>query len=80
MLRDDIDLAAFFAAVNRCQGEVLFLSEEGDRMNLKSTLCQYLFTSVYLQKDIKLEGQIVCALPEDAETLAPFLRMYTTER
>ena len=74
MLRDDIDLAAFFTVVSNCQGEVLFLSREGDRMNLKSALCQYLFTSAYLQKDIKPEGQIVCDLPEDADRLAPFLK------
>lgn len=74
MLRDDIDLAAFFSAVNHCKGEVVFLSAEGDRMNLKSALCQYLFTSVYLHRDIRLDGTIFCEDAEDEPLLRPFLR------
>ena len=73
MLRDDIDLTAFFSAVNDCKGEVVFLSAEGDRMNLKSTLCQYLFTSVYLHRDISLDGSIRWDDPDDAALLRPFL-------
>lgn len=74
MLRDDIDLAAFFSAVNHCKGEVVFLSTEGDRMNLKSALCQYLFTSVYLHRDIRLEGSISWEDPEDETLLRSFLK------
>lgn len=73
MLRDGIDLTLFFAAVNRCQGGVFFLSLRGDRMDLKSVLCQYLFASVYLQKDMGSEGHIECELAEDAAILNPFL-------
>lgn len=75
MLQDNVDLTAFFAAVNCCHGEVLFLSSEGDRMNLKSALCQYLFSSVYLHGGIRLDGQIVCQLPEDSKLLEPFLAL-----
>lgn len=74
MLRDDIDLAAFFSAVNRCNGEVIFLSTQGDRLNLKSALCQYLFTSVYLHRDIELDGTISCEDSADEALLRPFLR------
>ena len=73
MLRDDVDLAAFFSAVGRCKGEVVFLSAEGDRLNLKSALCQYLFTSVYLHRDIRLDGRILWEDPNDAALLRPFL-------
>lgn len=74
MLRDNVDLTAFFSAVNRCNGNVVFLSTQGDRMNLKSTLCQYLFTSVYLHRDFQLDGTISCEEPEDEPLLRPFLR------
>ena len=73
MLRDDIDLNEFFLAVERCEGEVLFLSSQGSRIDLRSALCQYLFSSVYLSKELQLEGEILCARAEDMEHLAPFL-------
>lgn len=73
MLRDDIDLKAFFSAVSQCEKEVMFLSIQGDRMDLRSALCQYLFSSVYLHGGIRLEGEILCEAPKDAERLAPFL-------
>ena len=74
MLRDNLDLAAFFSAVNLCKGGVFFLSSEGDRMNLKSALCQYLFTGVYLHRDIRLEGIVSWENPEDEALLRPFLK------
>lgn len=74
MLRENVNLTAFFSAVNRCKGEVIFLSAEGDQMNLKSTLCQYLFTSAYLHREIRLDGTISCGNPEDAVLLEPFLK------
>lgn len=73
MLQKDMDLTAFFDAVNRCRGEVFFLSSEGDRLSLKSSLCQYLFTCVYLNKAYLLKGSIQCSFAEDMESLAPFL-------
>lgn len=75
MLREDIDLASFFTAVNQCKGEVVFLSAHGDRMDLKSVLCQYLFASVYLQNDVKAEGCIECEFQEDTATLKSFLKV-----
>lgn len=74
MLRDDLNLTAFFSAVNHCKGEVVFLSTEGDRMNLKSALCQYLFTCVYLHRNIRLEGTVSLENPEDEPLLKPFLK------
>ena len=43
-------------------------------MNLKSALCQYLFTSVYLHRDIRLEGSVSWEDPEDGPLLKPFLK------
>ncbi|MCM1305237.1 MAG: hypothetical protein NC306_14200 [Butyrivibrio sp.] len=75
MLRNGIDLTSFFAAVNQCKGAVFFLSGQGDRMDLKSVLCQYILASVYLQQGMEAEGRIECELPEDASALKPFLEI-----
>ena len=32
----------FFSAVNQCKGRVELTTTEGDKLNLKSTLCQYI--------------------------------------
>lgn len=39
----NIDTISFLEDVKKCSGEVFFESEEGDRLNLKSTLSQYIF-------------------------------------
>ena len=44
-LKPDINLSEFFRAVHTCRGEVLFETPEGDRLNLKSALSQYVFTA-----------------------------------
>ena len=35
------NLEGFFDAVNKCTGDVKLITQEGDCLNLKSTLCQY---------------------------------------
>ena len=36
------DVKAFFEAVDQCKGKIELVSPEGDRINLKSKLSQYL--------------------------------------
>lgn len=35
------DIDKFFNVVDSCQGRVELVTEDGDRLNLKSTLCKY---------------------------------------
>ena len=35
------DIDAFFKVVDNCKGRVELVTGEGDRLNLKSKLCQY---------------------------------------
>ena len=46
LLRQDIDIIKFLQQVKRCRDEVLFETTEGDRLNLTSTLSQYVFCSI----------------------------------
>ena len=62
----------FFAAVNQCAGSVELVTTEGDRLNLKSTLCQYLALTQMFD-DAKLEMDLVLSQPEDADLLRPYI-------
>ena len=41
-IKDISEPTRFFEAVNSCAGRVELLSSEGDCLNLKSRLCQYI--------------------------------------
>lgn len=71
-LKPDINLPEFFRAVHACQGEVLFETPEGDRLNLKSALSQYVFTAAVAGQIRALNGQLSYD-QADAPCLAPFL-------
>ena len=49
------DVNAFFKMIDECKGTVELVSDEGDRINLKSKLSQYLsmatlFSNGYIEK------------------------------
>ncbi len=63
----------FFDAVNHCRGRVELITGEGDRLNLKSTLCQYIALTQMFQ-DGQIEGVELCLSEiEDAELIAPYI-------
>ena len=63
----------FFSAVNACPGRVELVTQEGDRLNLKSTLCQYIALTQMFQ-DRRVDGiELVLSEPEDFEKLRPYL-------
>lgn len=65
-------LNSFLAAVNASKGVLWLESDEGDRYNLKSTLCQYLALNLLLASHgNKLD--LVCSCKEDEALFAPFL-------
>ncbi len=64
-LRQGIDSIQFFKAVQACEGEVRFCSKQGDILNLKSALSQYLFAFLLVRKDFLESGQITCSQAED---------------
>ena len=53
--------------------DVFFYSNEGDILNLASTLSQYVFCSIAGQESILESGTIRCENPADYETLSDFL-------
>ena len=58
----------FFEALDQCKGRVELVTSEGDRLNLKSKLCQYIaLTQMFT------EAKIVVSEPEDIDLLKTFL-------
>jgi hypothetical protein len=50
-LKRKIEPVHFLKAVNRCKGEVVLTTLEGDCLNLKSTLSRYIFAVNVEQKE-----------------------------
>ena len=69
-LKKDTDLAKFLIA---CKNDVFFDSNEGDILNLASTLSQYVFCSIAGKESILENGSVRCVNEEDYSLLADFL-------
>ena len=63
----------FFETVAQCEGRVELVTSEGDRLNLKSKLCQYItLTQVFRDPEIK-DIEVICSEPKDIPILLNFL-------
>lgn len=72
-LKSNVNMLAFLEEVKKCDGEVCFESTEGDILNLKSLLSQYLFAALSRRTDLLSLGGITCTQPNDYEKLMPYL-------
>ena len=72
-LRDHIDYSAFLRTVHQCRGEVLLVTPEGDRLNLKSTLSQFVFAAAITGRLCLSEASLVLEDGADAAVLKDFL-------
>jgi len=63
----------FIEAVQTCTADVYFCSDEGDRLNLKSTLSQFLFASICGDRDYLRGGTVVCQNEGDYDRLSSYL-------
>ena len=70
----------FMEAVQSCTADVYFCSDEGDRLNLKSTLSQFLFASICGDKDYLRGGTVVCQNEDDYDRLSSYLEESDDER
>ena len=63
----------FFEVVDSCAGKVELLTGEGDRLNLKSKLCQYVSMAKIFSDGTISELEIVASEPEDVKKLVNFM-------
>ena len=67
------DIDAFFKVVDSCSGKVELVTGEGDRLNLKSKLSQYVsMANIFSNGEIP-ELEIVAHEPEDIDKLVQFM-------
>ena len=65
------DVDGFFDLINKCEGDVELLSDDGDRINLKSTLCQFIAKEVFTGMINELE--LVVHNPSDVIKIMNFM-------
>ena len=68
----NIDFKKFMEAIDQCKGDVFLVTSEGDRLNLKSKLCQVIGLTSLIEGGRISEAKIVCENPEDDSLLFRF--------
>ena len=67
------DVSKFFEVIDSCDGRVELVTGEGDRLNLKSKLSQYVsLANIFSDGEIK-EMEIVAYEPEDIKRIIDFM-------
>ncbi|NMB44328.1 MAG: hypothetical protein GX995_09400 [Clostridiales bacterium] len=72
-IKKDINFNKFMDQVDKCQGEVMFYTDEEDILNLKSTLSKLIFASLANKPEFLLAGYIKADLEVDYELLKEYL-------
>ena len=68
------DIQEFFKVIDSCKGKVELVTGEGDRLNLKSKLSQYVsMASIFQGRDEIPELEIIAYEKEDIHKLISFM-------
>ena len=67
------DVEAFFSEVDRCKGKVELVTVDGDRLNLRSKLCQYVSVARLFSGGETTEMEIVTDEEADERALKKYL-------
>ena len=67
------DISKFFRVIDQCTGRVELVTGEGDRLNLKSKLCQYVsMANIFSNGEIP-ELELIAYEKEDIDRLVRFM-------
>lgn len=72
-LKQNIDYSAFLRTVQACRGEVVLTTGEGDRLNLKSALSQFIFAAAVNGNLRFAEAALELGDSRDADLLRAFV-------
>ena len=67
------DVDKFFKVIDSCVGKVELVTGEGDRLNLKSKLSQYVSMAKLFSDGVIAELEIIAYEPEDIGKLVNFM-------
>ena len=68
----NIDVAEFLAVLDTCEGNVYLVTNEGDKLNLRSKLCQLLGLTKLIEGGKIAEASIFCENKNDESKLFRF--------
>ena len=71
-LKEGLNAVDFLERVKKCSSDVWLETDDGDRLNLKSVLSQYVFVVLSEQKNILKAATLSCE-QDDAKLLEEFL-------
>ena len=72
-LNPSANIPHFLQTVQSCRGDVHYLTPDGDDLNLKSALAQFLFAAVVAGQLEELPGEISLQEPDDQSVLQRYL-------
>jgi len=67
------DIEKFFQVVDSCKGKVELLTGEGDRLNLKSKLSQYVSMANIFSDGTIAELEVIAYEPDDMKKLMDYM-------
>lgn len=67
------NVEGFFSAVDKCEGRVELVTKQGDRLNLKSKLSQYVSLTGMFNDATIGEMELMLSEPDDAVRLINFM-------
>ena len=68
----DIDIPGFLAVLDKCVGNVYLMTRDGDKLNLKSKLCQLVGLTRLIEGGKIAEAFVICDNEEDESKLFRF--------
>ena len=68
----NIDVAEFLAVLDTCEGNVYLVTGEGDKLNLRSKLCQLIGLTKLIEGGRIAEASIYCESKNDASKVFRF--------
>lgn len=67
------DPKKFFEQVNKLKGDVELVTSEGDRLNLKSVLCQYIALTQMFKDAMIDDVELIFSNPSEADYLLDYI-------
>lgn len=68
----NVDVPGFLRVLDSCEGQVYLMTKDGDRLNLKSKLCQLVGLTALIEGGKIAEAFIVCEKEADESKLFRF--------
>lgn len=68
----NVDVNEFLTIIDKCKGNIYLVTEEGDKLNLKSKLCQLVGLKKLIEGGIVSNATLQCENIKDEEILVKY--------